>query len=755
MPLTRALLLGLALLFEITWLGCQERNPAFFVLPKTVDGSNDVYFPPSTVDAADTQEIIVDASPEAKTEGSMDVLGVMDVPGFLDVAHRVDTARLVADVPLPVADAAQDTAAIGKLDAPLDASMATVDAAMKDLQPDHFNTPLDTFPQPGNLCDEHESCNGIDDNCNSIVDEDMPTSLTCGLGIQEQTVPLCTAGRLNPCKSGSPSINVADGCPADGKDNDSDGMIDEDCVADCVWVWPARNFGPGNGTSQSPYNNLQMAITDAADNAVGKRRVCILAGTNYVDGTNCLETIYPLTGDLEIPDGVSIYGNYKSLDGIACTSQKTKFQLASHQGVVFSGNGLDGAVLARIMLLRQTLSSPTTATTAAVTISGTRRVTLTRLTIDDSPTHPRTIGVHVTNAGSDVLITRSHIEGGLGQTAIGVLVEAGKVSLQSNCDVIDSFGNCTTACNSASMDYGIFGRQASNPSGWANITSFGLLVEKSAHTTIEANSICGVASNQPQTNTTAVALHCGPGSCAHIGKNHITGGFARQATGLSLNLTATAVDSNFISGGCGIAKTESVVLDATNARLQNNVILGGICVANQEGLFRGLVVIAGDHGQGPDIHSNTIEVGTVMGNCQGYGIVLTRTSGTIENSSGLFRNNIIGMGECLTNVGLFAQASVLPIALHHNLFHPGSGFETVFFKYNQEAYKTIEGVNSWNRFAKANVWGHPGYIGYPTNFKLFGDSPCINLGIDEGAPLYDVNLVSRPKDGKFDIGAHE
>jgi hypothetical protein len=717
--------------------GCQERNPAYLILPKVQDAGNAEELPGSPMDS-DTPEVVYDAASAV----------IEEVDAYLSTGPTADTAREVAKE---------------KPDASLISPPEIVDAALKDGRPDPGDTPTAIDLVPTASCATQESCNGIDDDCDGTIDEGLPATRTCGLGVQEQTIPFCTEGRLNACKTRPPSVNVADGCPPDGKDNDSDGMVDEDCVADCVWVWSIPNMGwgddtdTGDGSKQAPYNNLKNAIADAADNDIGKQRVCMLAGANLYNNTNCLEVTYTVAGNLEIPDGVSIYGNYKDTDGIACTSQMTKIQLTTNQGVVFEGKGTEGATLARIMLLRQTAFQSTTATTAAVTISGARRVTLTRLIVNDSPANGRTIGVHVINPESNVAITRSHIEGGLGTTAIGVLVEAGTVSLQSNCDAIDPFGNCTTSCNSASLDYGIFGRQAGNPSGFTSTTSsFGILVEKSANTTIEANSICGIVPTQPQPNTTAIALRCDSGSCGHIGKNHITGGAAQQVTGLSLIDTATAVDSNQITGGCGITKTEGVVLERTNARLQNNLILGAQCTSNQEGLVEGLVVIAGDRGQGPDVHSNTIEVGAVTGKCQGYGVVLTKTGVASESSSGLFRNNILGAGECTTSVALFSQASVLPVALHHNLFNPGSAaVETILLKVNQEDYKTIESVNSWNSFALSNFLGDPAYVAFPTNLKLQSGSPCINTGTDNGAPLFDANLVLRAKGAGFDIGAYE
>ncbi|HEX5660385.1 MAG TPA: MopE-related protein, partial [Polyangiales bacterium] len=78
------------------------------------------------------------------------------------------------------------------------------------------------------------NCNGIDDDCNTQVDEDyvVPTS-TCGLGVcQRSGVINCVAGQLqNTCVAGAPN-SANDGPPANGLDDDCDGQVDEDACVD-------------------------------------------------------------------------------------------------------------------------------------------------------------------------------------------------------------------------------------------------------------------------------------------------------------------------------------------------------------------------------------------------------------------------------------------------------------------------------------------------------------------------------------------
>jgi hypothetical protein len=88
--------------------------------------------------------------------------------------------------------------------------------------------PLNPFVNPGTI----ESCNGIDDNCNGSIDEGLG-QVTCGVGECRRTVPSCMGGNPPPCVPGLPSPEVCNGL-----DDDCDGVVDgpdsdHDGVANC------------------------------------------------------------------------------------------------------------------------------------------------------------------------------------------------------------------------------------------------------------------------------------------------------------------------------------------------------------------------------------------------------------------------------------------------------------------------------------------------------------------------------------------
>src|SRR5262249_7433239 len=82
-----------------------------------------------------------------------------------------------------------------------------------------------------------ERCDGLDNDCDGASDEGLAQPNTCGLGICERTVILCVDGTPNACVPGPPSPETCNGiddnCDGviDNPDADGDGAID--CGQDC------------------------------------------------------------------------------------------------------------------------------------------------------------------------------------------------------------------------------------------------------------------------------------------------------------------------------------------------------------------------------------------------------------------------------------------------------------------------------------------------------------------------------------------
>jgi hypothetical protein len=78
------------------------------------------------------------------------------------------------------------------------------------------------------------TCDGIDDDCDGQVDEDAaPVAVTCGVGVCAASgTATCVNGELLPvCTPGLPTGTEAS---CDGLDNDCDGQVDEDVSSDAL-----------------------------------------------------------------------------------------------------------------------------------------------------------------------------------------------------------------------------------------------------------------------------------------------------------------------------------------------------------------------------------------------------------------------------------------------------------------------------------------------------------------------------------------
>src|SRR6185503_9425874 len=69
-----------------------------------------------------------------------------------------------------------------------------------------------------------EACNGVDDDCDGLTDEDLGET-TCGVGGCQRTVRLCLGGSSQECVPGEPVSEIC----GNGIDEDCNGA-DETCA---------------------------------------------------------------------------------------------------------------------------------------------------------------------------------------------------------------------------------------------------------------------------------------------------------------------------------------------------------------------------------------------------------------------------------------------------------------------------------------------------------------------------------------------
>jgi hypothetical protein len=140
------------------------------------------------------------------------------------------------------------------------------DACEADADGDGFADDTDCGPDdPGIHPGAKEVCNGYDDDCDGSTDEKLGTA-TCGLGQCVHTVSVCANGLIqicNPFTGSSPE-------ECDGKDNDCDGLADEDlgtqtCGKGQCWHTQPACAG-GKPQACNPAEGAEAEICDGQDN---------------------------------------------------------------------------------------------------------------------------------------------------------------------------------------------------------------------------------------------------------------------------------------------------------------------------------------------------------------------------------------------------------------------------------------------------------------------------------------------------------
>jgi hypothetical protein len=95
-----------------------------------------------------------------------------------------------------------------------------------------YNIPSEPVQIPGSnfvpatpCVASEEICDGMDNDCDSKIDEDLGTT-TCGVGACEQTVQNCVNGEEQTCVPDEPGEEIC----GDEIDNNCNGAIDETCI---------------------------------------------------------------------------------------------------------------------------------------------------------------------------------------------------------------------------------------------------------------------------------------------------------------------------------------------------------------------------------------------------------------------------------------------------------------------------------------------------------------------------------------------
>jgi len=768
--------LALGLMLGLWGSGCREANPAYrgpaglrdaaVRHDAPVGGHDDVAAQPDapTPGPDGKRDAIPDGSPDGKPDASVDLA----VDAASDVADvREPTDAVFADIQ-DARDARPSDEPSTKdfgsepilKDGPDVLPSDAVDVPMMEIGPDGMpeidvsaeaGASIDADMDVGELCPEPAVL--------SCVSADNPLIGACKTG-----VTTCSGGAWSTCSDVKP---VPETC--NGIDDDCNGMIDEGCTEGCIVV--CQGCSGVDASTAGMYATIEAAIASAGQTSGAARtRICVAS-------TSCSDpTVYESAGALTVPDGFSIQGNYAmTADGLTyCgvgSQPNTTIKFTGRdQGVTFGQNVVGGAELSGFVVKRASEDAaapgPAAASIAGVVINGAKNVSLGRIFMTDEPTGGTTYGVSVTSGGQATIVA-SAITGGQGRTtAIGINVNGGSLYLHGSCDKF-AFGHCASSCDDSGALLGIRGRTSkldtAGESSAVSITNSGSLTSNLVN-----SLICAGYSNFGDATAGArvAAVRCdGPG-CAKISGNAIAGGTDQESLGLAISNADPSVESNRIEGGCGSRETTGVLLDGSSARLRNNLVFGGHCSAlstsNSARLFYGLHVLSSTSTSAPDVHSNDIEpLGIASGespSCQSVGVFVER-SGASAVAGGRLRNNIVAAGLCNQRFAIRESGNGGLASLENNdLYGPAGASESasavVLYRHGGNDLTTLSAVNTEATGGSGNISADPAYAS-GSDLHLTSSSPCVDKGLAAGAPANDYDRVGRPQGAGPDIGAYE
>jgi hypothetical protein len=279
-------------------------------------------------------------------------------------------------------------------------------------------------------------------------------------------------------------------------------------------------------------------------------------------------------------------------------------------------------------------------------------------------------------------------------------------------------------------------------------------------------SKCAVLNNQTISGSAqgfppiSVGVRCEDGGCLRIAGNRlITGNGGVAAYGVWLGKTGTVIENNTVAGGCG-QTTTGVYAQDSFARLQNNRIFGAACPASGGANLLnsyGLRVEAGAGANELDVHSNDIDGSGGLVACSSFGIHLGLGPAAPAAGKGIFRNNIVRAGVCLTaRHNVFESAAAAdPRIFQSNDLDPFGLPTSIYFDEAASALGTAAAVNALGDMLVSGVISADAqYVAYPTDLHISATSPCLGAGTPTGAPKDDMDGDARDP-GTPDIGADE
>jgi hypothetical protein len=336
------------------------------------------------------------------------------------------------------------------------------------------------------------------------------------------------------------------------------------------------------------------------------------------------------------------------------------------------------------------------------------------------------------------------------------LIAAAGDTQQTRTDGVRAIGDCHPVVDSNVRIAGGGEGQASNPNGVHCAANAAGLPSKCV--VLGNQVIQGSQFGFPPIST---GVRCDDGGCNRIEKNVITGRGGQTAYGVFLQNTGTFVDANEIRGGCSPVAT-GVQAENAYARLQNNAIFGRInsdCTGAMNPAPTssvGLRVLVSAGVNEIDVHSNNIDGAATTAACNSRAIEFGVVGSAPMTGMGVFRNNILRAGSCMTSKIGFAEllTTAEPRLFQNNLFDIAGSPTALYLDEGTQALLMASQVDALvGTTASGTLSADPQFVAYPTDVHLMSGSPCINGGATAGAPTADY--YGKMRDATPDVGAAE
>lgn len=310
-----------------------------------------------------------------------------------------------------------------------------------------------------------EVCNGQDDDCDGVDDEELP-EVTCGIGACTATAG-CNGGDPSRCTPGEPSTEQCNDI-----DDDCDGAIDEDCP--CIKVSPNGDDLDGDGETV-PVQTIGRAIELAETLPDLPRVVCVAS-------TDC-DTLTEYAEPVAMASGIHVQGGYEEVAFTRCALPATVTAIRpGNGGLTFGAAVQTTTVLDGFKIFRE----EGVPQTVGIAIDGASGAVVSGIEIPSVSATETAIGVAI-KSGASAVIQRSEIRAGAaGTTAFGVLAQGGSsVDIRHSCGFGVSDQPCADDC--AAGGNGIY---AENPAGGDNAMLGAAIRLESSTATVTRSLIC-------------------------------------------------------------------------------------------------------------------------------------------------------------------------------------------------------------------------------------------------------------------------